>query len=110
MERGKTRPYVVLSTDEVNLQRKTVIIVPLTTTKSEAVPPLIISLPSAGPDSKARIEQIRAVDKSRLKAKLGRLDDRDLSSIENVDLGGPYAGPPKPPANALQRILRIRPA
>lgn len=93
-EQAKTRPCVVLSTGEVNAHRKTVIVIPLTTTKTAAVPPLLVAVPSAGVDSKARVEQIRAVDKGRLKNLLGLLHDGDMREIEI----------------ALQRILRIRPA
>ena len=93
-EQARTRPCVVISTDEVNNHRKTVIVVPLTTTKTSAVPPLLVSVPSAGLDSKARVEQIRAVDKSRVRNLLGRLADEDLLEIEV----------------SLRRILKIRPA
>ncbi len=93
-EQAKTRPCVVDSTEEVNSHRKTVIVIPLTTTKSPAVPPLLVAVPSAGRDSKARVEQIRAADKSRLQNRLGTLADADLWAIEI----------------ALQRILKIRPA
>lgn len=93
-EQARTRPCVVVSTDEVNHHRKTVIVVPLTTTKAPAVPPLLVSVPSAGSDSKARVEQIRAVDKSRVRNLLGRLADEDLLEIEV----------------SLRRILKIRPA
>ena len=92
-EQAKTRPCVVLSANEINAQRKTVVVIPLTTTKTPAVPPLLVSVPSAGLDSKARVEQIRAVDKSRLRNRLGSLSDADLLEIEG----------------ALQRILGIRP-
>lgn len=92
-EQAKTRPCVVVSSEEVNDHRKTVIVVPLTSTKTPAVPPLLVSVPSAGADSKARVEQIRAVDKSRLQELLGRLEDEDLREIEV----------------SLQRILKIRP-
>ena len=92
-EQAKTRPCVVISTVEVNRYRKTVIVIPLTTTVTPAVPPLLVSVPSAGKDSKARVEQIRAIDKSRLLKRIGDLADEDLLVIEG----------------ALQRILKIRP-
>lgn len=90
-EIAKTRPCVVLSTEEVNEHRRTVIVVPLTTTKTPAVPPLLLAVPSLGVDSKARIEHIRAVDKSRLKTIIGEMGDQDLTAIEA----------------ALRRILRL---
>ena len=81
-EIAKTRPCVVLSTEEVNEHRRTVIVVPLTTTKTPAVPPLLLAVPSMGVDSKARIEHIRAVDKSRLKTVIGDMGDEDLAAAE----------------------------
>ena len=81
-EIAKTRPCVVLSTEEVNQHRHTVIVVPLTTTKTPAVPPLLLAVQSMGADSKARIEHIRAVDKSRLKTLIGEMGDEDLAAVE----------------------------
>jgi mRNA interferase MazF len=90
-EISKTRPCVILSTNEVNQHRKTVIVVPLTTTKTPPIAPLLLSTPSMGADSKARIEHIRGVDKSRIKASIGDMDAADLASIED----------------ALRRVLRL---
>ena len=44
-ELAKTRPCVILSTEEVNQYRHTVIVIPLTTTTSQAVPPLLLATP-----------------------------------------------------------------
>lgn len=90
-EIAKTRPCVVLSAEEVNQHRRTVIVVPLTTTKAPAVPPLLLAVPSMGADSKARIEHIRSVEKSRLKTLIGEIGDEDLAAVEA----------------ALRRILRL---
>ena len=83
-EIAKTRPCVVLSASEINLHRKTVVVVPLTNTPTPPTPPLLIATPSAGATSKARIEHIRAVDKSRLKRKVGALSAQDLRQIEEA--------------------------
>jgi mRNA interferase MazF len=87
----KTRPCVILSTNEVNQHRKTVVVVPLTTTKTPAIAPLLLATPSMGEDSKARIEHIRGIDKSRIKAAIGDMGTADLSAIEE----------------ALRRVLRL---
>jgi mRNA interferase MazF len=81
-EIAKTRPCIVMSASEINLHRKTVVVVPLTTTSLAAVPPLLVAMPSAGVSSKARVEQIRAVDKTRLQRKIGRLGAPDLQTLE----------------------------
>lgn len=90
-EIAKTRPCLVLSASEINQHRKTVIVIPLTTTTTPAAPPLLINVPSAGASSKARIEHIRAVDKSRLQRKIGMLGAQDLQAVES----------------ALRRVLRL---
>lgn len=81
-EIAKTRPCFVLSATEINQHRKTVVVIPLTTTA--AAPPLLIAIPSTGATSKARIEHIRAVDKSRLQRKLGKLSVQDLHAAEEA--------------------------
>lgn len=83
-EISKTRPCVVLSAVEINQHRNTVVVIPLTTTAAPAVPPLLVATPSAGESSKARIEHIRAVDKTRLQRKIGCLAAPDLSAVENA--------------------------
>ncbi len=90
-EVAKTRPCFVLSASEINQHRKTVVVIPLTTTPTPPTPPLLIAVPSAGASSKARIEHIRAVDKSRLQRKLGKLSAQDLRAVED----------------ALRRVLRL---
>ena len=77
----KTRPCIILSANEVNQRRRTVVIIPLTSTVEQAHFPLLIETPSAGKGSKVRTEQIRVVDKGRLKGFMGRVNDNDLSSI-----------------------------
>jgi mRNA interferase MazF len=77
----KTRPCVVLSLTEVNAQRRTVVVVPLTSSP-EPVPPIAIAVPSAGTDSVAVCDQITAVDKKRLQKKFGALNKEDLRAVE----------------------------
>jgi mRNA interferase MazF len=81
-EMAKTRPCVVISNDEVNHYRRTVVVVPLTTAKAQAMPPLLLATPSMGENAKARIEHIRSVDKTRLNKLLGEMGQEDLAAIE----------------------------
>ncbi len=80
-EISKTRPCVILSANEINSRRRTVVIVPLTNTPEAMHFPLVIDVPSAGIRSKARSEHIRSIDKSRLKSPIGRISDADLDSL-----------------------------
>ena len=82
-EISKTRPCVVLSANEINSRRNTVVVVPLTSTPEQVHFPLLINVPSAGIGSKARSEQIRNVDKSRLANLIGQISDSDLSAISH---------------------------
>jgi mRNA interferase MazF len=78
----KTRPAVVLSANALNLARRTVVVVPLST-GPQPRPPLVIPTPSAGVDSVAICDQVRAVDKSRLSRMSARLSSADLRGLED---------------------------
>ena len=80
-EIAKTRPCVLLSASVINRSRRTVVVVPLTSTPEAPRFPLLVAVPSAGSSSKARIEHIRCVDKSRLQRRIGRLSPNDLDAI-----------------------------
>ena len=81
-EMAKIRPCVVVSLTELNAVRRTVVIVPLTSTTTPPNWPLLIELPTFTPQTRARIEQIRVVDKSRLRSRIDALDNDALASIE----------------------------
>ena len=77
----KRRPCVVLSASEINRIRSTPVVVPLSSSP-EAAPPIVVSVPSAGKDSVAVLDQIRAVDKKRFVSRAGILADADLRNVE----------------------------
>ena len=77
----KDRPCIIVSSQKTNMFRKTVVVVPLTHGSKEA-PPIIISIRSAGPESKAVCDQIVAVDKSRVGRKYGSLRVQELAYFE----------------------------
>lgn len=83
-ELAKTRPCVVVSDTEVNRVRRTVVIVPLTSTDSPASWPLLIELANFTPKTKARVEQIRVVDKRRLRKFIAAMDAKSMQSIEDA--------------------------
>jgi len=78
----KTRPAIVVTANALNRARRTVVIVPLST-GPQPRPPIIVPAPSAGPNSVAVCDQVRAVDKRRLTRNRGRLSAADLRSIED---------------------------
>ena len=77
-ELQKTRPVVVLSVNPLNKVRKTVVVVPLSTS-APAIEFLNVGLKGG---SVARCEHIRAIDKSRLTDKIGSISVADLEKIE----------------------------
>ena len=78
----KQRPAVVLSANGLNRVRRTVVIVPLSTGPSPR-PPINVAVPSAGADSVAVCDQIRAVDRTRLGRLAGVLSRTDLRAVED---------------------------
>lgn len=68
----KNRPCLVISPDEINRFIDTVIVAPMTTKGRNY--PSRVSCRFQGKDGQIVLEQIRAVDKSRLIEKLGRID------------------------------------
>lgn len=79
----KQRPCVVLSSNEINRIRATPIVIPLSSSP-EAAPPIVVSVPSAGKNSVAVIDQIRAVDKRRFVSRAGIMSDDDLRELETA--------------------------
>ncbi len=77
----KRRPCVIFSANEVNHARATPVVIPLTSSP-EAAPPIVVSVPSAGQDSVAVIDQMRAVDKKRFINRAGILSNTDLRNLE----------------------------
>ena len=77
----KTRPCVVISPDIMNIHLQTVIVAPLTHT-IKSFPTRVNSMVN-GELGQVVLEQIRAVDKNRLKKKFGKID---TSIAENIKL------------------------
>ena len=67
----KTRPCLVISPDEMNLNLQTVIVAPMTTTIRPY--PTRVSVRFQGKSGQAALDQLRAVDRNRLVRKLGTI-------------------------------------
>ena len=83
-EMAKRRPCVILSPREINDHRRTVVVVPMTTTENPAIFPLLVAPPSMGANSKGRTEHIRAIDKSRLSGFITDIGADDLQEINRA--------------------------
>ncbi len=77
----KRRPCVVLSVNPINRARRTVVVIPLSSSPKE-YPPLAISINCMGKNAIAVVDQIRAVDKSRLLEKCDEFTQEDVNKLE----------------------------
>ena len=81
----KQRPAVVISRTGINKIRRTVLVVPLSSSP-KAAPPIVVAVPSGATqqfqDSVAVCDQITAIDKQRrLKHRIGALSATDLRAV-----------------------------
>jgi mRNA interferase MazF len=81
-EINKTRPSVIISPNVLNKHLNTVIIAPLTTTIKN-YPSRVLSNFEGQPGEIA-LDQLRAVDKERLKKKIGTVDRKTADNIKQV--------------------------
>ena len=88
-ETAKTRPCVVVSPDELNRSVSTVIIAPMTTTRRGW--PTRVEISFQGKTGEIALDQIRAVDKTRLVKRLGKLDSETAAAV--VDTLGELFAP-----------------
>lgn len=78
----KIRPCVLIGATPINKARSTVVVVPLSTS-GKPRPPLVIPLQCDGKGVVAVCDQIRSVDKSRLRKQVGELSTSDLASLDD---------------------------
>lgn len=78
----KTRPCIVISPDEINHNIRTLIVAPLTTRGQ--VYPTRVPCRFKGKNGQVVLDQIRAVDRSRLVKKLGRMDEKTAALVLEV--------------------------
>ncbi len=76
----KKRPAAIVTVDALNKARRTVVVIPLSSSAPPR-PPIVVPVPSAGPGSVAVCDRIRAVDKMRLLERAGELSAKDLKTL-----------------------------
>jgi len=81
-EMNKQRPCVLVGATPINQARHTLVVVPLSTS-AKARPPITILVSCLGKQVTAVCDQIRTVDKSRLKKSAGSLSEQDLNALEH---------------------------
>jgi len=80
-EINKQRPCVLIGATPINKARRTVVVIPLSTS-AKAIPPLTILVSCLGKQVTAVCDQIRAIDKSRLLKQAGSLSEKELNSLD----------------------------
>lgn len=87
-EQGGIRPVLIVQNDVGNRHSPTVIAAAITSRLDKAKLPTHISLDAAScglqRDSIVLLEQIRTIDKKRLKDKMGALDNSAMNRVDNA--------------------------
>ena len=87
-EQGGIRPVLVVQNDVGNRYSPTIIAAAITSQKDKAKLPTHIEIDSQGSglsrDSVVLLEQIRTIDKQRLKERMGKLDDSSMAKIDQA--------------------------
>jgi mRNA interferase MazF len=82
-EINKTRPCLVVTTNVLNDRRRTVVVIPLSTSPNPN-PPLMVALNCAGRVAVAVVDQIRAVSKARLDSLIATISPEELIAVEQA--------------------------
>ena len=87
-EQGGTRPVLIVQNNVGNKYSPTVIAAAITSQINKARLPTHIELTGSGfgltRDSVILLEQIRTIDKRRLREKMGRLDDEVMEKVDEA--------------------------
>lgn len=79
-QRGR-RPCLVLTVDPINAVRRTIGVIPLSSSPKVAEP-IVVAVKSIGPQTVAICDQLRAVDKRKFDRLIGAVTDAELALIE----------------------------
>lgn len=87
-EQGGIRPVLIVQNDLGNRYSPTVIAAAITSQRDKSKLPTHIELSSRScglsRDSVVLLEQVRTIDKRRLKERMGRLDDSSMAKIDRA--------------------------
>ena len=81
-EMNKVKPCVVISPDEMNRHLRTVVVIPMTT--SPKIMPTRIRVRHNQRTGWIVVDQIRTVDRSRIKRKLGRITNPEIRQLKQM--------------------------
>jgi mRNA interferase MazF len=87
-EQGGVRPVLIVQNDIGNKYSPTVIVAAVTSQINKAKLPTHVEIPAEGnglaKDSVVLLEQLRTIDKKRLREKIGRIDDKCLQKTNEA--------------------------
>ena len=87
-EQGGMRPVLIVQNDTGNKHSPTVIAAAITSQTGKARLPTHIELNAQSGglsrDSVILLEQVRTIDKSRLRERMGKLDDTTMTKVDNA--------------------------
>lgn len=87
-EQGGIRPVIIIQNDVGNKYSPTVIVAAITSQINKAKLPTHVEISSEeyglNKDSVVLLEQIRTLDKRRLKEKIGHMTDNDMEKVDNA--------------------------
>lgn len=81
-EVNKTRPWVIISPDEMNRHLRTIVIAPMTT--SVKAYPTRVKVLHNKQEGRIALDQIRTIDKKRILKALGKLTTNESSDCKRV--------------------------
>jgi len=87
-EQGGIRPVIIIQNDTGNKYSPTVIVAAITSQINKAKLPTHVEISSEdyglSKDSVVLLEQIRTLDKKRLRDKIGKMTDRDIALVNSA--------------------------
>ena len=87
-EQGGIRPVIIIQNDIGNKYSPTIIVAAITSQINKAKLPTHVEISSEeyglNKDSVVLLEQIRTIDKKRLKEKIGHMTDKDIQKVDEA--------------------------
>ena len=81
-EMKKTRPYVIISPDEMNKHLQTIVIAPMTSSSKSY--PTRVAVKHNKANSWVVLDQIRTIDRQRIIKRLDVLTEKEISNVKAV--------------------------
>ena len=81
-EMKKTRPYVIISPDEMNKYLQTIIVAPMTSSSKSY--PTRVEVKHNHTKSWIVIDQIRTIDRKRVAKILGLLNEKEINKVKSI--------------------------